>query len=190
MGRWDLQANEVSLHFENTVNDTVVAKVQEALESGKEIVYVGFNVTGRTFHQLLSYQLKERLVPLYGPKVDVQIGYNYECTIKRLASDDTSVKRLADNSMAAEKAVNSNGAKDLDASGSKVPKDLERFNQRMYGEYHCSCGCGGALIGKCYGVGEESDDGGYRWRCFTEKCWERVSKMTDTEIWLTYREAQ
>lgn len=176
MGRWDIQENEVSLHFENTVNDTVVAKVQEALESGKEIVYVGFNVTGRTFHQLLSHQLKERLVPLYGPKVDVQISYNYGCTIKRLASDDTTIKRLASNSN--------------DASANELPKDLERFSQRMYGEYLCSCGCGEALIGKCYGVGEGSDDEGYRWRCFTEKCWERVSKMTDTEIWLTYREAQ
>lgn len=190
MGRWDIQENEISLHFENTVNDTVVAKVQEALESGKEIVYVSFNVTGRTCHQLLSHQLKERLVSLYGPKVDVQIGYNYECTIKRLASDDTSVKRLADNSMAAEKATNSNGAKDLDASGSEVPKDLERFSQRMYGEYLCSCGCGEALIGKCYGVGEGSDDEGYRWRCFTEKCWERVSKMTDAAIYSTTKEAQ
>lgn len=94
MGRWDLQANETSLHFENTVNDAVVAKVQEALESGKEIVYVGFNVMGRTRHQLLSHQLKERLVSLYGPKVDVQIDYNYKCTVKRVASDDTSVRKI------------------------------------------------------------------------------------------------
>lgn len=179
MGRWDIQENEISLHFENTVNDTVVAKVQEALESGKEIVYVGFNVTGRTCHQLLSYQLKERLVSLYGPKVDVQISYNYGCTIKRLASDDTSVQKITSDTT---------GAKELTVK--EVPKDLERFSQRMYGEYRCSCGCGESLVGKCYGVGEESDDEGYRWRCFTEKCWERVSKMTDTTIWLTYREAQ
>lgn len=169
MGRWDLDINEASLHFGNTVNDTVVAKVQEALESGKEVVYVSFNVMGRTCHQLLSHQLKERLVSLYGPKVDVQIGYNYECTVKRLASDTT-------------------GASEMDAK--EVPKDLERFSQRMYGDYTCSCGCGKSLVGKCYGVGEESDDEGYRWRCFTADCWERVSKKTDAEIWLTYREAQ
>lgn len=179
MGRWDIQENEESLYFENTVNDTVVAKVQEALESGKEIVYVSFNVTGRTCHQLLSHQLKERLVPLYGPKVDVQIGYNYECTIKRLASDDTSVRKIASDTTD-EEAVDVK----------EVPKDLERFSQRMYGEYLCSCGCGEALIGKCYGVGEGSDDEGYRWRMFTEKCWERVSKMTDTAIYSTTKEAQ
>lgn len=94
MGRWNLNADEESLYFANKVDTEVVKKVQEVLDSGKRVVYVSFNVTGRTFHQILSYQLAERVTALYGPKVDVQIGYNYECTIKRLASDDTSVRKI------------------------------------------------------------------------------------------------
>ena len=159
MGQWDLQENETSLYFENTVNDKVIDKVQEVLESDKDTIYVSFNVTGRTFHQLLSYQLAERLISLYGPKVNVKIGYNYECVITKVTDEETKVT-------------------------------LIRFKQRMYGDYHCSCGCGQELTGTCYGVGEESDDEGYRWRMFTENCWQKVAEKTDEEIWLTYKEAQ
>ncbi len=82
MGQWDLQANETSLYFKNTVNDKVVEDVQKALLSGKDTIYVSFDVIGRTCHQMLSYQLRTKLVSLYGPKVEVEIDYNYVCTVK------------------------------------------------------------------------------------------------------------
>lgn len=90
MSKWNNKENETILYFGNTVDNTVVNKVLEALQSGKDIIYVSFDVTRRTRHQILSYQLRSQLAALLGPKVDVWIGYNYECTVTK--TDDYSAK--------------------------------------------------------------------------------------------------
>lgn len=61
MSQWDLQANETSVYFKNTVNDKVVEAVQKKFMEGYDTIYVSFNVIGRTRHEQLSYQLSSRL---------------------------------------------------------------------------------------------------------------------------------
>ena len=82
MSQWDLQANETSVYFKNYVNDEVVEAVQKKFMEGYDTIYVSFDVIGRTFHEQLSYQLCSRLRELYGPKVNIEVGYNYQCVIK------------------------------------------------------------------------------------------------------------
>ena len=91
MSRWDNEANETTLYFGNTVDNTVVNKVLEALQSGKDTIYVSFDVTGRTCHQILSYQLGAQLSALLGPKVDVRVSYNYGCTVTKTNDDSAKV---------------------------------------------------------------------------------------------------
>lgn len=65
------------IYTTNTVNEALVDVVKQLLEDTDE-VEVNFDVSGRTCHQLLSYQLYEQLDQnKYGAK----IGYNYECKI-------------------------------------------------------------------------------------------------------------
>lgn len=82
MSQWDLQANETSVYFKNIVNDEVVEAVQKKFMEGYDTVYVSFDVMGRTCHEQLSYQLGSRLRALYGPKVNIEVGYNYQCAVK------------------------------------------------------------------------------------------------------------
>ena len=82
MSQWDLQANETSVYFKNIVNDEVVEAVQKKFKEGYDTIYVSFDVIGRTRHEYLSYQLGSRLRALYGPKVNIEVGYNYQCVIK------------------------------------------------------------------------------------------------------------
>lgn len=82
MSQWDLQANETSMYFKNYVNDEVVEAVQKKFMEGYDTIYVSFDVMGRTFHEQLSYQLSLRLRALYGPKVNIDVGYNYQCDVK------------------------------------------------------------------------------------------------------------
>ena len=82
MGRWDLQENEAKVYFRNYVNNEVVEAVQKKLIEGYDTIYVVFDVIGRTFHEQLSYQLSTRLRALYGPKVNIEIGYNYQCDVR------------------------------------------------------------------------------------------------------------
>lgn len=82
MSQWDLQANETSVYFKNYVNDEVVEAVQKKFMEGYDMIYVSFGVIGRTCHEQLSHQLSLRLRALYGPKVNIEVGYNYQCDIK------------------------------------------------------------------------------------------------------------
>ena len=82
MSQWDLQANETSMYFKNYVNDEVVEAVQKKFMEGYDTIYVSFDVMGRTRHEQLSYQLGSRLRALYGPKVNIEVDYNYQCDIK------------------------------------------------------------------------------------------------------------
>ena len=82
MSQWDLQANETSVYFKNYVNDEVVEAVQKKFMEGYDTIYVAFDVMGRTRHEQLSYQLSSRLRALYGPKVNIEVGYNYQCDVK------------------------------------------------------------------------------------------------------------
>lgn len=82
MSQWDLQANETSVYFKNIVSDEVVEAVQKKFMEGYDTIYVSFDVMGRTCHEQLSYQLGSRLRALYGPKVNIEVGYNYQCVIK------------------------------------------------------------------------------------------------------------
>ena len=82
MSQWDLQANETSVYFKNIVNDEVVEAVQKKFMEGYDTIYVAFDVMGRTRHEQLSYQLGSRLRALYGPKVNIEVGYNYQCDVK------------------------------------------------------------------------------------------------------------
>ena len=91
MSQWDLQANETSVYFKNTVNDEVVEAVQKKFMEGYDTIYVAFDVIGRTRHQHLSYQLGSRLRVLYGPKVNIEVDYNYQCVIRWLTNLDKEV---------------------------------------------------------------------------------------------------
>ena len=82
MSQWDLQANETRINFKNYVNDEAVEAVQKKSMEGYDTIYVSFDVMGRTFHQQLSYQLSLRLRALYGPKVNIEVGYNYQCVVR------------------------------------------------------------------------------------------------------------
>ena len=82
MSQWDLQANETSVYFKNYVNDEVVEAIQKKFKEGYDTIYVSFNVIGRTRHEQLSYQLGSRLRELYGPKVNIEVGYNYQCVVR------------------------------------------------------------------------------------------------------------
>ena len=82
MSQWDLQANETSVYFKNYVNDEVVEAVQKKFMEGYDTIYVSFDVIGRTLHEQLSYQLSSRLRALYGPKVNIEVGYNYQCDVR------------------------------------------------------------------------------------------------------------
>ena len=82
MSQWDLQANETRMNFRNYVNDEVVEAVQKKFMEGYDTIYVAFDVMGRTFHEQLSYQLSSRLRALYGPKVNIEVGYNYQCDVR------------------------------------------------------------------------------------------------------------
>lgn len=95
MSQWDLQANETSVYFKNYVNDEVVEAVQKKFMEGYDTIYVSFDVMGRTFHEQLSYQLSLRLRALYGPKVNIEVGYNYQCVIKWVTNlGQVAVKEL------------------------------------------------------------------------------------------------
>lgn len=59
-----------------------------------------------------------------------------------------------------------------------------QIEQKMYGDYLCSCGCGQPLGHwsilhhdglRCIGVGDESDEEGYEWRMFRRQCWDRLN---------------
>ena len=97
MSQWDLQANETSLYFKNIVNDEVVEAVQKKFMEGYDTIYVSFDVIGRTYHEQLSYQLGSHLRALYGPKVNIEVGYNYQCDIKWVTdlSQEVAVKELS-----------------------------------------------------------------------------------------------
>ena len=82
MSQWDLQANETSVYFKNYVNDEVVEAVQKKFMEGYDTIYVSFDVMGRTRHEYLSYQLGSRLRVLYGPKVNIEVDYNYQCAVR------------------------------------------------------------------------------------------------------------
>ena len=82
MSQWDLQANETRVNFRNYVNDEVVEAVQKKFMEGYDTIYVAFDVIGRTRHEQLSHQLGSRLRALYGPKVNIEVGYNYQCDVR------------------------------------------------------------------------------------------------------------
>lgn len=82
MSQWDLQANETRMNFRNYVNDEVVEAVQKKFKEGYDTIYVAFDVIGRTRHEYLSYQLGSRLRALYGPKVNIEVDYNYQCVVR------------------------------------------------------------------------------------------------------------
>ena len=86
MSRYELQANEAKVYFRNYVNNEVVEAVQKKLIEGYDTIYVVFDVIGRTFHEQLSYQLSLRLRALYGPKVNIEVGYNYQCVVRWVAN--------------------------------------------------------------------------------------------------------
>lgn len=95
MSQRDLQANETSVYFKNIVNDEVVEAVQKKFMEGYDTIYVAFDVIGRTCHEQLSYQLGSRLRALYGPKVNIEVGYNYQCDIKWVTDlSQVAVKEL------------------------------------------------------------------------------------------------
>ena len=91
MSQWDLQANETSVYFKNYVNDEVVEAVQKKFKEGYDTIYVSFDVMGRTCHQQLSYQLSSRLRALYGPKVNIEVGYNYQCVVRWVTDSSQEV---------------------------------------------------------------------------------------------------
>ena len=91
MSQWDLQANETSVYFRNYVNDEVVEVVQKKFMEGYDTIYVSFDVMGRTCHEQLSYQLGARLRALYGPKVNVEVGYNYQCDVRWVTNSSQEV---------------------------------------------------------------------------------------------------
>lgn len=64
-----------TIYHRNQVDDTLVEKVKEALDS-EENIKVSFDVTGRTRHMQLSYQLEKAL-----PQYKFIIGYNYVCKL-------------------------------------------------------------------------------------------------------------
>ena len=86
MSQWDLQANETRVNFGNHVNDEVVEAVQKKFKEGYDTIYVAFDVIGRTRHEYLSYQLGSRLRALYGPKVNMEVDYNYQCVVRWLTN--------------------------------------------------------------------------------------------------------
>ena len=95
MSQWDLQTNETRMNFRNYVNDEVVEAVQKKFMEGYDTIYVAFDVMGRTFHEQLSYQLSLRLRALYGPKVNIEVGYNYQCDVKWVTNlGQVAVKEL------------------------------------------------------------------------------------------------
>lgn len=91
MSKWDLQANETRMHFRNYVNNEVVEAVQKKFMEGYDTIYVAFDVMGRTRHEQLSYQLSSRLRALYGPKVNIEVGYNYQCDVRWVANSSQEV---------------------------------------------------------------------------------------------------
>lgn len=93
MSQWDLQANETSVYFKNYVNDEVVEAVQKKFMEGYDTIYVSFDVIGRTRHEYLSYQLGSRLRALYGPKVNMEVDYNYQCVVRWLTNLDKEVAK-------------------------------------------------------------------------------------------------
>ena len=82
MSRWDLQFNEKAVYFKNQATTAEAILVGKMLAKGYDTIYVAFDVIGRTCHQILSSKLRSELKRMYGPKVEVEIGYNYECTVK------------------------------------------------------------------------------------------------------------
>lgn len=78
----DKYGNETSVYFKNYVNNEVVEAVQKKFMEGYDTIYVSFDVIGRTCHMTLSHQLSSRLRALYGPKVNIEVGYNYQCDVR------------------------------------------------------------------------------------------------------------
>lgn len=103
MSQWDLQANETSVYFKNYVNDEVVEAVQKKFMEGYDTIYISFDVMGRTRHEQLSYQLGSRLRALYGPKVNIEVGYNYQC----------DVRWMTDSSQVVEEEISTGASCDL-----------------------------------------------------------------------------
>lgn len=67
---------------------------------------------------------------------------------------------------------------------------LVEIQQRMYGDYKCSCGCGTQLIGLCCGVGDEEDINGYDWRMFDLNCWGNIKMHQHKTLEEIYNEYQ
>ena len=103
MSQWDLQANETSVYFKNYVNDEVVEAVQKKFMEGYDTIYISFDVMGRTRHEQLSYQLGSRLRALYGPKVNIEVGSNYQC----------DVRWMTDSSQVVEEEISTGASCDL-----------------------------------------------------------------------------
>lgn len=66
----------------NCVDDDLIQEVREEMKHNDR-VDVCFNVIGRTLHQMLSYQLAEKL-----PEYNFDIEYNYKCTITKKDSEE------------------------------------------------------------------------------------------------------
>lgn len=66
-----------TIYTDNAVTEELIKEVKEALETN-DVVEVSFDVTGRTCHQMLSFQLAERM-----PEYKFEIGYNYVCKITK-----------------------------------------------------------------------------------------------------------
>ncbi|MGI5933027.1 MAG: hypothetical protein ACOX8G_10920 [Eubacterium sp.] len=82
MSKWNLQFNETTCYFSNRAEQKEADQVAKQFAKGYDTIYVSFDVTGRTCHQILSHQLVDLLKKMYGPMIDSEIGYNYECTLK------------------------------------------------------------------------------------------------------------
>ena len=63
-----------TIYAENNVSDELINKVKELMET-EELIKVSFDVMGETLHNILSYQLKEKL-----PEFKFGIS-RYNCTI-------------------------------------------------------------------------------------------------------------
>ena len=134
MSQWDLQANETSVYFKNYVNDEVVEAVQKKFKEGYDTIYVSFDVIGRTRHERLSYQLGSRLRALYGPKVNIEVGYNYQCDIRWVT--DLSQEVVEEES---KKTISNNTDKLIDAATDGILEGDFEINPKIIDGENVSC---------------------------------------------------
>ena len=66
-----------TIYTDNRVSDNLIQEVKEALKE-YDTVEVSFDVTGRTYHEMLSNQLADKM-----PEYKFEIGYNYLCRITK-----------------------------------------------------------------------------------------------------------